>query len=296
LTVTEPAGTFTVSGRDPAGDTWNFNAPVTAGGCILEELDAPLTGRVSFWTNCNNCGSETIAVNGVTVGTLTTYFTSQPQCGQAGTLTVTEPAGTSTVSARDPAGDTWNFNAPVTAGGCILEELDAPLTGRVSFWTNCSGCGGETIAVNGVTVGTLTTYFTSPPQCGQAGTLTVTEPAGTSTVSGRDPAGDTWNFNAPVTAGGCILEELDAPATGKISFWTNCSNCGSETIAVNGVTVGALTTYFTITPQCGQAGTLTVTEFPGSYVVSARDPAGATWNGVASVTAGSCFLEELPAH
>jgi hypothetical protein len=101
----------------------------------------------------------------------------------------------------------------VVAGQCTLYKLNAPTTttttGRLSIWTNYSQ--QIAVRVDGTSVGTTTTYFSSgTPSCGQTGTITVTVAAGTHSVGGTSGS-YSWNGSASVTAGGCTLYKLNAP-------------------------------------------------------------------------------------
>jgi hypothetical protein len=93
----------------------------------LFKLNAPAgsgTGQLSIWTNYST--QIAVRVDGTSVGTTTTYFsTGTPSCGQAGTITVTVPAGTHNVSGTSGQ-YTWNGNVTVVAGSCTLYELRSP--------------------------------------------------------------------------------------------------------------------------------------------------------------------------
>lgn len=80
---------------------------------------------------------------------------------------------------------------------------------------------------------------------------------------------------------------------GKLSFWTGCSTCGEITVAVQGNTVGTILQYFTSKPVCGQNGTITVTEAPGTYAYTAHNSAGLNWSSSATSSNGSCTLVQL---
>lgn len=180
---------------------------------------ASATGRLSIWTDY--ASAINVQVNGAATGSLTQYFaTSTPTCGQVGTLTVTLPVGTHAVSGVSGS-TTWNTSGSVTSGGCTLLKLSAPAggggtggttTGRLSIWTDYASA--ITVHVDGAAAGSLTQYFpSSTPSCGQAGTLTVTLPAGTHAVTGVSGS-TTWNTSGSVTSGGCTLLKLSAPGGG----------------------------------------------------------------------------------
>jgi hypothetical protein len=297
VTITLSAGTHAIAGSS-GSLTWNGAPNVVAGQCTLYELIAPVgppTGQLSIWTNYRN--QIALKVDGTAVGSTTSYFANgPPTCGQAGTVTVTLPAGPHTISGSSGT-LTWNGTATVVAGQCTLFELNAPApapTGQISVWTNYST--QISVGIDGTPVGTLTQYFPNgPPTCGQAGTLTVTVPAGTHSISGLSGA-LTWSGTATAVAGQCTLFELDAPtgggaSTGQLSIWTNYPT--QIAVRVDGSAVGTTTSYFaTGTPTCGQAGTITVTLTAGTHTISGVSGT-VTWNGTATVVAGQCSLFEL---
>ena len=298
LTISVAPGTHAVTGASGAS-TWNGTATVVAGQCTLFELNAPTgggtaTGQLSLWTNYPN--QIALNVDGIPVGVTTSYFAnSTPTCGQAGTVTVTLAAGSHVISGASGS-VTWNGTTTVTAGQCTLFELKAPAptaTGQLSIWTNYAN--QISVGINGSPVGTLTSYFGSgPPACGQAGTLTVTLPAGSYAVAGQSGA-VTWNGTATVTAGQCTLFELNAPAggtgTGQLSIWTNYPN--QIAVTVDGGAVGVTTSYFpTGTPTCGQSGTITLTLPAGVHSVGGTS-GSLFWNSTTTVVAAQCSLYEL---
>lgn len=88
------------------------------------------TARLSVWTDATSTGPIDVTVNRSAAGTLSTRFSSAPQCGQSGTLTVTVPSGATTISARSSNGTTWPDNTvQVGANQCFLYQLRAPTGG-----------------------------------------------------------------------------------------------------------------------------------------------------------------------
>jgi len=303
LTLTLPAGVHNISGSS-GSDLWIASETVIGGQCVLHRLAAaatppppppPQLGQLSVWTNYTS--PIAVKVDGNAAGTLTTYFqNARPACGQAGTITVSVPGGVHAVSGLSGQ-VTWNGTISIIAGQCTLYELEAPqspppsATGQVSIWTDYPNQIG--VRVDGNAAGTLTSYFSNgAPVCGQAGTLTLTLPAGAHGINGVSGS-VTWNGTATVVAGQCTLYKLDAPAGGQISIWTNYPY--QVAVNVDGASVGTLTSYFgTGTPTCGQAGTITVGRAAGLHSVTAQ--AGqVTWNGSVTVVAGQCTLYELRA-
>jgi hypothetical protein len=179
-----------------------------------------------------------VKVDGAAVGSLTTYFSSgTPTCGQSGTVTVTVTPGAHRVQGESGQ-FTWDGTSDLVAGQCLLYQLNAPAagggtgggstggggggtgggsgggaaTGQLSIWTDYSQI--IAIKVDGQSAGSLTQYFSSgTPNCGQAGTLTLTLAAGAHQVTGSSGS-TSWNSSATVVAGQCQLYKLNAPAGG----------------------------------------------------------------------------------
>jgi hypothetical protein len=278
-------------------NTWSGTVSIASGQCTLYKLAAPAapTGQLSIWTDYST--QIAVRVDGNAVGNTTTYFSSgTPACGQSGTITVTLPAGAHTVSGISGQ-YSWNGSVSVAAGQCTLYKLSAPsgaTNGQLSIWTDYSN--QIAVGIDGSSVGTLTTYFPNgAPSCGQAGTITVTLPAGSHIVAGASGS-YTWNGSVNVVAGQCTLYKLNkpaAPSTGQLSIWTNYST--QISVGVDGYSAGTLTSYFPNgTPSCGQAGTITVTVAAGTHTVSGVS-GQYTWNGTANVSPGGCTLYELVA-
>ncbi len=83
--------------------------------------------------------------------------------------------------------------------------------------------------------------------------------------------------------------------TGRISVWTSRSSLPQAiSVSIDGSSVGSLSTYFTSTPSCGDAGTLTRTVSPGVHQVTASAGASMSWGpSSATVTAGGCSMMHL---
>ncbi len=106
--------------------------------------------------------------------------------------------------------------------------------------------------------------------------------AGTFTV-GSVPSGTTGSTTPPTTSS----------STGQVAFWSADPNGGTITVNVDGSTVGSLTQYYTSTPTCGGAGTVTKTLTAGSHTLSAS-ASGGTWGpSPFTVTAGGCLTYQL---
>lgn len=85
--------------------------------------------QLSFWLDGNAGAPVSVTVDGAYAGQLTSYFTSTPNCGQNGTLTITTTAGSHTVSASG-GGKTWNATTTnAVSGQCSLFKFIVPAGG-----------------------------------------------------------------------------------------------------------------------------------------------------------------------
>lgn len=75
---------------------------------------------------------------------------------------------------------------------------------------------------------------------------------------------------------------------GSISFWHNKKGGGDTDIWVDGIYIGAITSYFNkVEPNCGQEGTLTFKYKPGTYQYEAQNNRN-KWNGTITIRSGQC--------
>ena len=181
-------------------------------------------------------------------------------------------------------------------GGGPGTNPPAQTTGQVVFWTDDAALAPITVNVNG-TSGNISSAHAAAPACQAAGAYTVTLPAGSHAFTGSNGAGLAWNGNVPVTAGGCTTWRLYSTtpppaATGQVVFWTDNAALVPITVNVN-VATGSITGAHAAAPACGAAGAYTVTLPAGSQPFSGSNPAGLTWNGTVTVTAGACTTFRL---
>lgn len=108
-------GTFTLSDYTGGGGSSN---PGTGGG------GQSTTGQVAVWTSRSSGSSIAVSIDGSSVGSLTSYFTSAPTCGASGTITKTLPVGTHSLSATATGGSWGPANFNITAGGCLTYQLN----------------------------------------------------------------------------------------------------------------------------------------------------------------------------
>jgi hypothetical protein len=80
-------------------------------------------GQATFWIQSDlGCGSITVNISGYGSATISSYYTSTPDCGSSGTATFTLPAGTYgfTASCTDL---NWEGTVTVSEGGCYTMQL-----------------------------------------------------------------------------------------------------------------------------------------------------------------------------
>lgn len=102
------------SGNNPPPTSGN-NPPASGGGNNN-------TGTATFWVNSDlGCGSITVNCNNQS-GTITSYYSSAPNCGASGCANFTLPPGTYNFTASC-TNKTWNGSITVTSGGCSRMRL-----------------------------------------------------------------------------------------------------------------------------------------------------------------------------
>ena len=80
--------------------------------------------------------------------------------------------------------------------------------------------------------------------------------------------------------------------TGKKSFWTSLKNGGDIEIFINGIFEGKINTFFESNPNCGQNGTFTYENIPGSYQYEAKNGLY-RWSGSFTIYEENCTLLKL---
>ncbi|MDR2120678.1 MAG: SH3 domain-containing protein [Tannerella sp.] len=80
-------------------------------------------GRLTVWTNCEDDGYIDVYIDGDYAGQLTTsFYGTDPACGEEGTIARELPAGRHDISAFGSTG-MWNVEAIVVPGRCTLKLL-----------------------------------------------------------------------------------------------------------------------------------------------------------------------------
>lgn len=82
------------------------------------------TGQIAVYTRRSSSPAAiSVTIDGQSVGSLTSYFFSTPNCGDSGTITRTLPVGTHTLSASSGNLSWGPGSFSITAGGCLTYEL-----------------------------------------------------------------------------------------------------------------------------------------------------------------------------
>ncbi|OJW76287.1 PKD domain-containing protein [Spirosoma sp. 48-14] len=132
-TLSDGRNSTAVSPRFEFGYNSDYNVTLTAKGDggtdsatqTIQIRNLPTTGSVIFWSTYNR--NITITVNGVNVGNTTVYYSGNvgPDCGTAGNVTVTLPAGiyNFTGKSNDIIPLNWNGQITVVNGECRKQLL-----------------------------------------------------------------------------------------------------------------------------------------------------------------------------
>jgi hypothetical protein len=83
----------------------------------------PNIGNAMVWTSKSNAGPISVKVNNISVGTITSWYSSSPSnCGAAGCVTFQNVPGIYAIYATDGT-NVWNSNVTIQAGGCFKLQL-----------------------------------------------------------------------------------------------------------------------------------------------------------------------------
>jgi hypothetical protein len=254
-------------------------------------------GQALFWIGSDiGCGKVTVTVNGTSKDISSFSPNGAPACGIEGAATFDLSPGTYDFTAAC-TGKTWNGTVIVTSKNCTKYQLTAPTSskGQAMFWTSSDlGCGNINVTINGV-VKTISGFNNSgAPTCGTAGTATFDLEAGSYNYAAQCN-GKSWNGTVTVSNGVCSKTQLTGgvSTTGQLLFWTGTDlACGSISVNINGVTRSISSYNSSGAPACGAAGSATFDLAPGSYSYSGQCN-GKTWNGTATVSAGTCNKIQL---
>lgn len=164
----------------------------------------------------------------------------------------------------------WSYHLN---GNVATVDLEYSVGWAHDTWTFTSPTGGTYHSDTGLITGTKGWH---------EGTFVVVD--GTGTQSGTGDTGGTGGTGGTTGGGG---------STGQVAVWTSRSSGPNIDVSIDGVAVGTLTQYFTGTPNCGDAGTITRTLPVGSHTV--KGTAGTlTWGPSSfNITAGGCLMYQL---
>lgn len=220
---------------------------------------SPTDGKLMLWSNkgCGGTGPIDVLVAGKN-GQITTFPATEPaNCGDAGSYTVSLPAGTYVWKAICGT-DSIVGSSTVTANGCTKAQVDfaAPRNnGQLMLWGK-KGCGTSNSPI-AVTVagqnGQITSFTaTEPTTCGAAGTYTVTLPVGAYTWKAKCGT-DSVSGQANITLNGCTKAEViftvTPPPTGDYfpttanSNWTYQLEGGAPEDTLRDLSTGTTKTF-----------------------------------------------------
>ena len=82
-------------------------------------------GKITFYTNTDNCGSIEIQLNDENIGTLSAVYseTSTPTCESNNTLTVDVNIGAHDYHAEDNCNNIWEGTIIINKGDCKIKLL-----------------------------------------------------------------------------------------------------------------------------------------------------------------------------
>ncbi|EDM44880.1 hypothetical protein SCB49_02129 [unidentified eubacterium SCB49] len=178
------------------------------------------TGNAVFWINSDyNCGAVTVNLSGNGSESITSYFTSTPDCGTSGAANFSN-LDPGTYSYTASCSDTnWSGTIDIAANTCSSELLlpgsggggGGDTTGDVKFWINHDfGCGNINVSVSGNGSSTITGYFDSAPDCDTSsggGNFNNLQPGNYSFTASCSEY--TWNGSLTVNANSCLQFQLN---------------------------------------------------------------------------------------
>jgi len=260
-------------------------------------------GEIIFWTDAEGISID-VYVDGEFKGTITSSSLTAPDCGTAGSVTVSLEAGSYTnwyAEQNEAPYLVWNenFSTPIniTEEGCASMRLESSI-GQHVFWSDLPGI--IDVYMGGDIVGTINQAFEIAPDCGTNGAATLLLEQGSYSnwyAEQREFPYLSWNSNYSysfdVAANDCKKTYLTANM-GELVFWTDGYGPIIE-IYFWEEFVGQITSYYYSAPECWSSGCVTL-ELPGGvyyewYAEQAAYP-NLLWNadyeyGI-TVNEGSC--------
>ena len=268
-----------VYGKEPSRTTVNYTITATAGtnGSISPTgVSTVADGSSKTYTITPDSGYQVdaVTVNGVSVGAVTTYTFANVTANQ--TIAVTfKVTPTYTISATTGANGTISplGASTVTSGASKIYTI-----------TPNAGYQVDAVTVNGVSVGAVTTYTFANVTSNQtiAATFKVIVVTPTYTITATTGANGTISplGSSTVTSG-----------ASKVYTITPSAGYQVDAVNVNGVSVGAVTTYTfaNVTSNQTIAATFKVTVVTPTYTITASSGANGTISpsGISTVTSGA---------
>jgi len=229
-----PYGTYSFSATSDGGCVWDGSLIVDA-NCETMKLTlnggndggsdgggdggGSNLGDVTFWTNQDlGCGNIYLSLSSYS-GTISAYYNGNPGCGAASCANFSGlPYGTYSYSGTSDGGCSWSGTILIDES-CETMQLTLDGSGGgggggsdigdVTFWTNQDlGCGNIKVTITSYGSGTITSYYSSAPNCGATGCANFTGLAfGAYSFSATSDGGCTWSGNIQVDSG-CELMQL----------------------------------------------------------------------------------------
>lgn len=177
-----------------------------------------VSSYATFWIRQNmNCGNINVTLNGQTKTIDGVYYYPEGVlqsygCNLQGSANFETHTGTYAYTATC-SGKSWNGIVTLRQNDCSQIELKSNSTGtttkngKATFWVNQDlGCGAITVTINSQTA-TITSYYSSTPNCGVSGSANFDLPPGTYNYSARCN-GLSWSGSVTIKEDGCLLMQL----------------------------------------------------------------------------------------
>lgn len=94
---------------------YDIHADENDGSCVYG-------GKIVFWTNEDSCGVIDVSLDNISVGKVTGYFNTAPECNEFGALTIEVASGNYEYAAADSCG-VWFGSINVQPNTCTTKEL-----------------------------------------------------------------------------------------------------------------------------------------------------------------------------
>lgn len=187
------------------GGTWTFTAPNHA-KVVLDALNYGSAAQQITEMDLTSCTSTSMSYKLTRAALVNTVDPSYAYDKSARTAPSAYDWNKLYTQAYTVSGNSLNLgNYTYTKSGSSGTSSGA--TGKVAFWSRRT-TGTISLTIDGVTVGTINSYYTSPPECNGSGTVTRELSVGTHTFKGSTYDGSYGPTTFTITAGACLLYEL----------------------------------------------------------------------------------------